>query len=77
MKKENFNLFYLISLGFQFGFSVVLPLVILIWGGVFLDRKFQTFPFFVIVSLVLCFFYFYFQCLDFFGKKNKKSKNKK
>lgn len=44
-----------LSLGSELGFLIVLPLVGFLILGVFLDKKFQTSPIFVIVFLILSF----------------------
>jgi len=57
-KKPNF--FYAISLGLQLGFTVVVPLIIFLLLGIFLDKKLSTSPCFTIsltiLSLVFVFF---------------------
>jgi ATP synthase protein I len=51
MKKSNFNFYYLLSLVGQIGWTVSLPLVILIILGFFLDQKFATKPLFTLIGL--------------------------
>ncbi len=51
MKKNNFNFYYLLSLVGQIGWTVSLPLVILIILGFFLDQKFATKPLFTLIGL--------------------------
>ena len=39
--KETKNFFYAISLGLELGFLIVLPLVVFLLIGLFLDKKFK------------------------------------
>lgn len=51
--KDKQKLYYLISLGFQLGFSLAIPLVVCIAGGVYLDKKFLTSPLFTLIGIIL------------------------
>jgi len=51
----NNKLFYALTLGLEMGFLIVLPLVGFLLLGLFLDRKFQTAPIFLISFIVLSF----------------------
>jgi len=44
---------YALSLGLELGFLISLPLVFFLILGIFLDKKFQTFPIFLISSIML------------------------
>ena len=46
------NFFYAISLGLELGFLIVLPLVVFLLLGLFIDRKFNTFPIFLILFII-------------------------
>jgi len=50
--KETKNFFYAISLGLELGFLIVLPLVVFLLIGLFLDKKFHTFPIFLISFII-------------------------
>lgn len=77
-KKE--NLFYAISLASQLGFMIVVPLVGFLLLGLYIDRKFNTLPifliFFVFLSFVLLPFEFRYLLKPFLNKKvGKNNKN--
>ncbi|HQD89159.1 MAG TPA: AtpZ/AtpI family protein [Candidatus Paceibacterota bacterium] len=75
-KDKSNNFFYAVSLGLEMGFLIALPLVIFLILGVFLDKKFETFPFYLIsamiLGLVLTFLDVYYFVLPFLTKKLKK-----
>ncbi len=50
-QKKNF--FYAISLGIELGLLIVVPSVLFLLLGIFLDRKFNTFPIFMISFIIL------------------------
>ncbi|PIS39286.1 MAG: hypothetical protein COT33_02810 [Candidatus Nealsonbacteria bacterium CG08_land_8_20_14_0_20_38_20] len=52
-QKNNSKLLYALSLGLELGFLISLPLVFFLILGIFLDKKFQTFPIFLISSIML------------------------
>lgn len=70
-KKE--NLFYAISLASQLGFMIVVPLIGFLLLGLFLDRRFNTLPifliFFVVLSIILIPFEIRYLLLPFLDKK--------
>jgi len=47
------DIFYAISLGLELGFIIVIPLILFLLLGVFLDKKSGTFPLFIIVFVFL------------------------
>lgn len=47
------NFFYAMSLGTTLGLAVAVPLVLFLLLGIFLDKKFNTFPIFLIVLILL------------------------
>lgn len=49
------KIFYAISLGLEMGFLVAIPLVVFLFVGALLDKKFQTTPLFLAVSVILSF----------------------
>ena len=53
MKEKKFKFFYALSLGWQLGFLVALPLLGFILFGYFLDKKFQTLPFLTLIGTIL------------------------
>lgn len=67
------KLFYAISLAFQMGFLIAIPLVIFTVLGIFLDDNFDTFPLFLMVfvgiGLITTFFDVYYLVLPFLKKK--------
>ncbi|HOA47606.1 MAG TPA: AtpZ/AtpI family protein [Candidatus Pacearchaeota archaeon] len=75
-KDKSNNFFYAVSLGLEMGFLIALPLVIFLILGVFLDKKFETFPFYlisaIILGLVFTFLDVYYFILPFLTKKLKK-----
>jgi len=50
---SKFNLFSAVSLASQLGFMIVIPLVGFLLLGLYLDRKFNTLPFFLISFIIL------------------------
>jgi F0F1-type ATP synthase assembly protein I len=73
---QNKKLIYALSLGTQFGLLISLPLVFFLVLGIFLDKKFHTFPIFLILGIVLgivnTFFETYYLILPFLEKKVRK-----
>lgn len=49
------KLFYAISLGSALGFLTALPLILFLFFGLWLDKKFNTTPLFLILFIVLGF----------------------
>ncbi len=48
-KRENF--YYVLALVGQVGYALVIPLLVFIGFGVFLDKQFNTKPFFIFLGL--------------------------
>jgi len=63
-------------LGLELGFLVALPLVVFLVLGVFLDKRFETFPIFlisgIIIGLILTFVDIRYLILPFLEKRSKK-----
>jgi F0F1-type ATP synthase assembly protein I len=80
-KQKNQNkekLIYTLSLGSQLGFLIALPLVSFLVLGLFLDKKFNRFPFFsilfIIIGIINVFIETYYFLLPFIEKKVKKNR---
>lgn len=52
-KDSQSKFIYAVSLGLELGFLIAAPLVIFVFLGVFLDRKFHTLPLFLITFILL------------------------
>jgi len=69
---------YAVSLGSAVGFLIAIPLVFFLLLGLFLDKKFQTFPIFlisfIIIGLIAVFLDVYYLILPFLEKGSKNSK---
>ncbi len=50
--KEKSVFWQAVSLAFQFGYTITIPLVALVLGGRFLDRRFHSSPIFLISGIV-------------------------
>jgi len=70
------KLIYALSLGTQLGFLIALPLISFLILGLFLDKKFNTFPFFLILGIIFgimnVFIETYYFLLPFLEKKVRK-----
>jgi len=82
-KQEN-NTISAISLGSQLGLAIVVPLVLCLLFGIFLDKKFNTAPLFLIIlvifSIIVTILDVYYIILPFVEKrsqKNNKNNDKK
>jgi F0F1-type ATP synthase assembly protein I len=83
--KPKNNALAAISLGSQLGFAIAAPLVLCLFLGIFLDKKFNTSPLFlitlVIFSIIVTILDVYYMILPFIEKRsqkdNKDNKNKK
>lgn len=53
--QQKSKFFYAVALGVELGFLIALPLVLFLFLGVYLDKKFNTFPLFIIVAVILSF----------------------
>lgn len=75
-KQEKGKFFYAVSLGSELGFMIALPLVLFLFLGVYLDKKFETLPIFIItftvLSIVFTFFELRYFILPFLEKRSKK-----
>ncbi len=65
-------------MGTELGFLIAIPLIAFLLFGIFLDRKFHTFPIFlisgIIIGLVITFLDLYYLVLPFLEKRSKKKK---
>ena len=52
-KKEKSIFWQAISLAFQFGYTITIPLVILVLLGRFLDKKFDSSPIFILTGIII------------------------
>lgn len=52
-KKEKSVFWQAVGLAFQFGYTITVPLVILVLIGRFLDKKFDSSPIFILTGIVL------------------------
>lgn len=80
-KETKKGFFNAIFLGAELGFLIAIPLILFLLGGVFLDRKFDSLPFFILVSLFLggvaAFFNIRYLILPFLERKVGQSKKEK
>ena len=53
--KNNFYFFYALSLAWQLGFLVAVPVIGLLVGGIYLDKKWGTSPLCLIASIGILF----------------------
>ena len=53
LTQNNFKKFYAISLAWQLGFFIVLPIVGFLFLGFWVDKAFGTTPFFMLVGLLI------------------------
>lgn len=51
--KSKFKKFYLLNLTFQLGFTIILPILIGVLSGVWLDKKMLTSPLFTLIGVGL------------------------
>lgn len=70
------KLIYALSLGAQLGFLIALPLILFLILGLFLDKKFNSFPFFLILGIIFgitnVFIETYYFIFPFLEKKVRK-----
>jgi len=52
-KKEKSVFWQAVSLAFQFGYTVTVPLIVLVIAGKILDKKFNSSPFLLLAGIVL------------------------
>jgi F0F1-type ATP synthase assembly protein I len=72
--KNKSGFFYAISLAFQLGFLIAIPLSLFLLLGIFLDKKFSLSPVFTILFIVFSFVFLFFEIRNYllpFLKKNK------
>jgi F0F1-type ATP synthase assembly protein I len=50
-KKDNFKILYALSLAWQLGFLIAIPLAVFLWLGILADKALGTRPLFLILSL--------------------------
>jgi len=62
-KKEQVS--YALFLAFQLGFLIVLPLIGFLLFGIFLDKKFNSSPIFLLLSIFLSFIFIFFEIRHF------------
>lgn len=74
-KNTKFQLFYALSLAYQLGFIIVVPIGIGMLAGFWLDSKLTTRPFFLFVGLIFgivtCMYEVYHVLIPFFKKNNE------
>ena len=75
-QKSKGKIFYALSLGMELGFLIAIPLVVFLLLGLFLDRKFRTFPIFLICGIITglgaTFLDIYYLVLPFLEKRSGK-----
>jgi len=62
-KKEQVS--YALFLAFQLGFLIVVPLIGFLLFGIFLDKKFNSSPIFLLLSIFLSFIFIFFEIRHF------------
>jgi F0F1-type ATP synthase assembly protein I len=65
-KKERFRFFYALTLAFQLGFLIAVPLAIFLWIGIYLDKKFSASPLFLILSIIFSFMFIFWRARYYF-----------
>ncbi|MFQ6049640.1 MAG: AtpZ/AtpI family protein [Candidatus Paceibacterales bacterium] len=73
--KKNSNFFYAIFLALQLGFLIAIPLVGFLLVGVFLDKRLNSFPLFLILSIIFSFIFLFFEIRHFLLPFLEKHKN--
>lgn len=51
-KKNNFKTFYAVSLAFQLGFIIIIPITAFLMIGILADRFFHTTPLLIITGII-------------------------
>ena len=59
--KERGKLFYSISLAIQMGLIIAIPLTLILFLGIYLDKRFNTLPFLTILFTILALIFVYFE----------------
>ncbi len=73
-KKNNFKTFYALSIAWQLGFLVAIPIGISLFLGIWIDKFLGTTPLFLLLSLLIgvtVTIYDIYHALEPFIKKNK------
>jgi len=52
-QNSNFKIFYALSIAFQLGFLIILPIVGFVWLGLLGDKLFSTKPTLLILSIIV------------------------
>ncbi|MCD6412290.1 AtpZ/AtpI family protein [bacterium] len=63
--KEKKQVSYALFLAFQLGFLIVVPLIGFLFLGIFLDKKFNSSPIFLLLSIFLSFIFLFFEIRHF------------
>jgi F0F1-type ATP synthase assembly protein I len=78
---QNRRFLYAISLGAELGFLIAVPMVLFLLLGLYLDKKFNTLPVFLISMVILCMITTIFEVrnliLPFLEKRSQNKKNNK
>ena len=76
--KPRASRWYVLSLVFQLGLSLAVPLVVGIGSGVWLDQRFNFYPRFtllgIVVGLIVSGYTFYYELLPLITKEKKEEK---
>lgn len=71
---------FVMSMGLQMGLMIALPLIAFLGIGIWIDKKFETFPLFLIVMMIIGFISTFFEVryvlLPFLKKRSQKRNNK-
>ncbi|MCD6177746.1 AtpZ/AtpI family protein [bacterium] len=65
--KERFKLFYVLSISLQLGFLIAIPIIVFLLVGIFLDEKLNTFPLFLIGSVIFSLVFVVFEIRYYFS----------
>ena len=63
--KQGFKVFYVLTMATQIGFLVAVPLILFLLGGIFLDKRFNSSPWFLILSIIVAFIFIFFEVRQF------------
>jgi len=73
VRNEKTKVILALSVAFQLGFAIAIPLVGFLWLGIYLDEKFKTSPWLFILAIILGLGFAFFQLryfiLPFLKKK--------
>ena len=72
--KERFRFFYALSMAFQLGFIIAVPLIVFLLIGIFLDKKLNTFPLFLVGSIIFSLIFVVFEIRHYFSPFMEKEK---